>query len=71
MDSRIMSDRTRKRLVAKSVFDNINTAAIARALDTVQASVEVHPIDDLSVHVRVRTQDSGVHYYLVKVSEQI
>ena len=66
-----MNDAQRKKKVAKAVFENLNTSAIARALDTVQAAVEVKRIDDLNCHIRVRTEDHGVHYYLVRVSEQI
>lgn len=66
-----MNDRERKRRVAKAVMDGINTATLARELGLYQENVEVKPINALSWRIRIQTPNTGVHYYLVKVSEQI
>lgn len=66
-----MTDAERKKAVAKSIFDGLSTVALASAAGVEERHVIKTRVDNLSVQIRVSTADSGVHYYLVKVSEQI
>lgn len=66
-----MTDARRKKIVADAIFANINTGLIARNLVLDQSWVEVTRPSDLVTLIRVKTPDSGVHYYEVKVSEKL
>jgi hypothetical protein len=71
-----MKDAERKRIVAKAILTAINPTAIAGALTAAGErthihDIEVHPITDLSVHVRIKQGVGGPRYYLIQVKEQI
>ena len=69
-----MNDTDRKKNVAHAIWTLIgHPLARQRVADMAGVSpedVEVRSINDLQAHIRVRTPQ-GIHYYLVRVSEQM
>lgn len=70
-----ITDKQRKLAIAKMALDAVKAEITALnaihtgppGLDT--DHVTFNPVSNLEMQVRVRTHDSGIHYYNVKVSE--
>lgn len=65
-----------KAAVADAVFGDLEDALkeefVASGVGMLSgAAVEVHHVSDLQRQVRVKTQNNGTHYFIVRVSEQM
>lgn len=64
------NDAELKKRVAKNVQNAVRTLAFVLPYMPVNVvDIEATPVSDLVTQIRVKTADTGTHYYTVKVSE--